>query len=376
MSTVFEVTAALLRLEVGGKPLPVGMQRSYTQEQQQKLLSFSKIHDVAHVVADGLLRSGCRPQTDEALQKTVATAQYRVAAMEAELEQIRSALAQEEIPYIVLKGSVLRRYYPQPWMRTGCDIDVLVCEVDLSRAVAVLCKSLAYRASAKKDHDVSLHSPGGVHLELHYNLQEERLSPQAGAVLSRVWELSRNGEMPPELFYFHHIAHMARHLRIGGCGIRPFLDLWVMDTCGAWDKEACDALLTEGGLLPLAQAARALSRVWFEEAEPTELTRQFHRYITHGGLYGGLKNRITLQHREKSKAGYLWSRIFAPYEVLKELYPNLKSKATAPFYQVHRWCSIVGSGRTKNLSKEIRVNRATTQENETEVAELFKQLGI
>ena len=31
-----------------------------------------------------------------------------------------------QIPFLPLKGSVIRQYYPEPWMRTSCDIDILV----------------------------------------------------------------------------------------------------------------------------------------------------------------------------------------------------------------------------------------------------------
>ncbi|MBO4954226.1 MAG: nucleotidyltransferase family protein, partial [Clostridia bacterium] len=30
------------------------------------------------------------------------------------------------IDFMPLKGAVIRQYYPEPWMRTSCDIDIHV----------------------------------------------------------------------------------------------------------------------------------------------------------------------------------------------------------------------------------------------------------
>ena len=67
--------------------------------------------------------------------KSVVTAQYRFVKQEAELEHIRAVLEREGIAYVPLKGAVMRALYAEPWMRTSCDIDVLVHETDLERAV-------------------------------------------------------------------------------------------------------------------------------------------------------------------------------------------------------------------------------------------------
>ena len=44
---------------------------------------------------------------------------YRYEKINYELNRLRSALNEAQIPFIPLKGSVLRQYYPEPWMRTS-----------------------------------------------------------------------------------------------------------------------------------------------------------------------------------------------------------------------------------------------------------------
>ena len=97
------------------------------------------------------------------------------------------------------------------------------------------------------------------------------------------------------MFYFYYIAHMAKHfVETGGCGIRPFLDIWVLNHRIDFDREKRDKLLSDGGLDVFAKQAELLSEVWFGNAEHTEITRQMETYILRGGVYGANTNRIAV----------------------------------------------------------------------------------
>lgn len=61
-----------------------------------------------------------------------------------EYNRICDALESVEISFLPLKGSVLRQYYPEPWMRTSCDIDILVHENDLEKTTEYLVRDLGY----------------------------------------------------------------------------------------------------------------------------------------------------------------------------------------------------------------------------------------
>lgn len=384
MATLSNIITSLLRFEVGQVPLPDHMNRSFSESQRAKLFSFSHKYDIAHLVGDALMRSDLIARDDKEFTNAVNVAQYRAVSMEVALEEITAVLEAQQIPYIPMKGSVLRKYYPAPWMRIGCDVDVLIHKEDLERAKRALCRDAAFTFDGTAQRDISLHSQTGVSLELHFDFGEKSVSEETAVVFSRVWELARpvsdkgyEYEMLPEMFYFHQIAHIAKHLRVGGCGMRPFLDLWVMNRSGKWDVEQCNHLLREGGLLPLAEAVRQLSSVWFEEAEHTEVTRRLEAYVLSGGLYAGLKNRMALKRETYGgQKRYLRSRIVLPYKDLKEQYPTLHSKWLAPAYQLWRWCTIVCSGRGKNLSREIKMNAKMSLEEQREIVGLFEDLGL
>lgn len=67
------------------------------------------------------------------LQQIVFRVVYCYKRMNYEYEQVCDALEKAEIPFIPLKGVVIREYYPEPWMRTSCDIDILVREKNLKK---------------------------------------------------------------------------------------------------------------------------------------------------------------------------------------------------------------------------------------------------
>lgn len=120
----------------------------------------------------------CGEQGKE-LDNEMFRAAFRCEQLEHELKKICGTLEKARIPFIPLKGSVLRRYYPEPWMRTSCDIDVFVREADLDRAIEALWENLSYRIGEISDHDVQIYTPNGQHIELHRNLIEDHRINQA-----------------------------------------------------------------------------------------------------------------------------------------------------------------------------------------------------
>ena len=107
---------------------------------QGELYALSKRHDVAHLVGDALgrfcisLDSGL----DAKFQKQQMLAVWRAQQIEYMKESAYRALTQAAVPFLPLKGAVMRQYYPEAWMRTSSDIDILIRESDLDRCVELL----------------------------------------------------------------------------------------------------------------------------------------------------------------------------------------------------------------------------------------------
>lgn len=385
MENLIPTMMDLIAYEVCGKEIDKS-QYILTDEELAKLYKLAKSHDLAHLVGDALIKNSLivDGEIKAKFQKQIMLAVYRYEKINYELGRLRKVLNEAKIPFIPLKGSVLRRYYPEPWMRTSCDIDVLVHESDLERAVSVLTSDAGYKANSKGSHDVGMFSDSGIHLELHYSLIEDKIVGSVADILQNAWDkvspVSDTSEyvFRDDMFFFYHIAHMAKHFVDGGCGIRPFLDLWVMEHSANFDASEGESLLNAGGLRVFAEEAKSLSEVWFGDGECTDVTRRMQDYLICGGVYGTTANRVSVQQiRKGGKLRYAFSRIWLPYDVLKFHYPSLEGKhALLPIYEIRRWFKLIFCGGFKRSVNELKINSSTTSEVQTETKEMLHQLRI
>jgi len=352
-----------------------------------ELIKFAKKYDMAHLIAHGLLNGGLIEdiQIQKQLKRVSFQAVFRYQNLQYEFVKACELLEESQIPYLPLKGCVLRELYPQPWMRTSCDVDVLVKKEHLEEAVSLFTQRLQYTRGEQNGHDVALFSPNGFNIELHYDLIEDGLAKASSSVLASVWnsvmqkaDSSYGYEMTDELFYFYHIAHMAKHFENGGCGIRPFLDLWLLDSNPKGDRAKRDALLEEGGLLTFSKSVRHLSQIWFADAVHDAVSQQVEDYILDGGVYGTSENKIAVQQQKKGgKRGYMLSRIFLPYEELKFYYPILqKHRWLTPFMEIRRWFKVLFFGDPKRAVGELQYNGKVEEHKARSTQELLKNIGL
>lgn len=339
--------------------------------------------DVAHLVAEAAQQHGLLPVDSplaaEALRLT-GLALYRYEQQNYALSEVSQALETAQIPYLPLKGTVLRQWYPAPWMRTGSDLDILVPSEQVERACAVLCDQLGYRRGRQGAHDISLFSPTQVHIELHHRLVEEGRAGESARILATVWEQARPAEaggyryvMEDSLFYFYHIAHMAKHMESGGCGVRFFLDLWVLEQ-QPHDRAQRDSLLQQGNLLRFADACRRLAACWFGDAQEDDTTRLLQAYILGGGVYGSAANQAAAaRNRQGSGVGYLVSRVFPSRQALMYDYPILqKHPYQLPLCWVRRWLRALREGRLCRTRKLL----SAAERQAASTADLFRLIGL
>lgn len=363
-----------------------------------EVYKLSKAHDVAHQVGDALNKSGvfenlpadidenervAISKVKEKFDKQIFTAVYRYENSNYELEQICKTLEEAKIPFIPLKGSVIRKYYPEPWMRTSCDIDILVKEKDADNAAEYLQTQLQYGVDRKGQHDVSMFTASNVHVELHFKLLDSDFKQVKDLI--DVWSCDEISllsdseyQMSKELFLLYHIYHMAKHFVHGGCGIKPFIDLWIIKNKVGFDEEKAQKMLQESGLLAFFERSTDLVNVWFEGKEHSEITQEMEDYILQGGVYGTLKQNLAMsQNKKGGKFRHLMSRIFLSYKDMAVYYPSLKKcPILFPFYQVRRWCRILFCGGRKAAMNEIKVNQNITTEEQERAKKLLEELNL
>ena len=361
------------------------------KSQLEAIYALSKKHDVAHLVAEALKGFDFGALGDEGtairakLEKQKLLAFFRYEKIKFALAQLCELFEAEGVDFMPLKGSVIRKYYPEEWMRTSCDIDILVREEQLEHAAELVECRLGFKRGALGSHDIGFDSASGVHFELHYALIEETDVGDADRPLLNVWQYASIVEgksyeyaMSDEMFYYYHVAHMAKHFVGGGCGIRPFIDLWILNSRIAFDGERRRELLTTGGLSAFATHTERLSEVWFGDGEHSEVTLTMQEYLLGGGVYGNITNRVAVgQTKKGGKLKYALSRIWLPYEVLRFHYPSLNGrKWLLPFYEVRRWFKLLFFGGVKRARAELGANKKLSGAEQDTAAKMLSDLGL
>ncbi len=344
------------------------LKSSVSSQDLELVYRLADSHDIAHIVGDVLFKNGVMQDGEplgEKFKKVQLTALFRHTGQDYASQQIFDLLGEEKITFMPLKGSVIRELYPEPYMRTSCDLDILVPKDKLQSAKECLVSRLGYTVkSENKYHDISLYSPKGVHVELHFSITENMES--IDRLLSKVWEYTQNNAKTkyrkdelPEYFVFHHIAHMYHHFVDGGCGIRPFLDLYFIKQKMQYDEDAVLRMCEECNILKFYNEVKHLSDVWFADQKHNEITEIMENYLLSGGVYGTIDNQVAVKRSTDGKGTFLLSRVFLPYDVLKYRYPVLKkNRWLYPVMTVCRWFGVLSPMRRKRAATEIQALRS------------------
>ncbi len=219
-------------------------------------------------------------------------------------EQLLEKLEQNKIKTCVMKGFIIRKYYPVPELRTFGDIDFLI-ERNSADSLCALMEQLGYERVTGEEHVLTF-KKGYEYYEFHTSLLESDVfSNDVSSVAERAWEYAKPYEkysciyeFTREYHLFYVILHIAKHFRVTGAGIRMIMDVSVM-TDGAsdidWDKvfdmlKQCDMTLFACNILFLCSK-------WFgcnlpdvvnaEIDEPSgELYDSLCEFIFEGGTFG------------------------------------------------------------------------------------------
>ncbi len=384
--TVESILFTLLRSAMFGEKVDEATKNACTPEMLEELYKLADMHDVSHLAGLALDKLGL-PETEwlTRCRNRMLQAVYRYVRQDFEYQDVCRLLERENIPYIPLKGSVLRPYYPEAWMRTSCDTDILIHREDLERAQSLIQDKLHYVERRISPHDVSLISPSNELLELHFAIIEDFVLPKAREILENIWDYAVPVEgnpcqyaLPDDLFYYYHMVHMAKHVANGGCSIRFFLDTWILNHKVPHNRQEREAFLEKGYRLEFAKAAENLSEIWFSNKKADTNAYYFARYILRGGNFGNLSNRVALRRtKEGGKVKFLMTRIILPYDLIKYYFPILQEKKwLTPWYQIVRWWNLLTKG---NLSLSIsEVRAATSFDNSDDIPAdiLLKYLGL
>ena len=385
VSTI-DILFSLLSFSVLGKKLPEEIKIEITEDRLCDLYKLSKKHDLANIVGGALAENGITFKDNEFYNKFISEqlgSFLRDETQNFECGRISALFEENGIEFVLLKGSVIRKYYPETWMRSKSDIDILIKKESIDKAKELLTGKLGYVSGPPSTHDVPFYSPSKVLFELHFELNESDF--RVVDSLSTPWEYAHLAELKKfeyvlneDYFIFYHIVHMAKHFSIGGCGIKPFLDLYLFDKVLKYDKSAVEKLCIECGLGKFFFEMLELSEVWFGGAEHSELTLLLQEYLLSGGVFGNRSNRIAVARTKVGgKKKFILSRIFLSLEDLRK---NCRDKNITvwnyPYYTVKRWFNLFKKEKFASVANELSTLDAISDEETTNVDKILKGLGL
>ena len=127
-----QLLLAMVRSTVCGEMLSDDVVQACTPKMLEEVCALARKHDLVHLVGQALSKKPApASETLEKSKKIAMQAFMHYVQRSHEYAKICTVLEEAQIPYIPLKGTVLRDFYPEPWMRTSSDIDILIHKENL-----------------------------------------------------------------------------------------------------------------------------------------------------------------------------------------------------------------------------------------------------
>lgn len=339
-----------------------------------RIYNFAVKHQIVCILYEGLVgREDFK--ADGIYQKFYMTAcgflslnmrqQHELAIVKAEFEK-------SGIDYALIKGSVIREYYPRPELRTMSDADVLIKETQRDKIEQVM-NVCGFVPNEEDSHTTVWDKKNSLHLELHKHL----LPPESdlfGYYKNREWSLMENITehgygMSSEDMFIYIMLHFVKHFRFSGAGVRNIIDFYVyFEHFKDLDEKYIYGEFEKLGLCRFYDNIKSLIKNWFYGAEETEITNKLTEMLFSSGIYGNTatneKSSAAL-YSKKYKHGRLVrlrEMIFPNVDTMKRYYPiTERAPILLPFMYIARWFEIVFK-RPANIKRAAKTIGDMTDE--------------
>ncbi len=345
---------------------------------------YSVSHSITPLVYDGIKKLGVDIPVEVKAKFIKNFRQFatQYVMQDEQLTALTDIFEQKGIRNMPLKGSILRKMYPSPELRTSSDIDILYDEEN-EKIVAAIFADRGYVVVEIAAKDTSYLFPPFVNVEMHRTLMGDH--PELEGDFADVWDRVKlvEGkkycyEMSNEDFYLYMVSHSAKHYFMGGIGIRFVTDIFVFNRFikDNIDKASVAKRLDEMGITVFNEKIVALAEHWFNGKEADASVLALGDFICDCDTFGNVENRIANQIVASGSAGFFLKRIFLPYNTMCGYYPSLKGKKVLlPFYWVLRVIKGVFN-KNSRLYTETKVKASISEEKFDNIKSLNSALGF
>ena len=334
---------------------------------------------------------------DKALLQDWETAFYNISCQmanyEFETERLLSALEEAGIRHCLIKGYVLRNYYPYRDMRTMGDVDLLVDQASLEQAYQVFttlgfCRTnqIAYEHTYQK---------GALTYEVHTRLIFARLGTKIDcAEYFDSWQThmtqSARGamtyELEPDFHILYLLVHLAKHFYFGGFGLRMLLDIYVF--LGRFPNLPWDSInrqLREMRLDLFAGYVSAFLERWYSvkipgvpTVEPSKLDL-FTQNMLDGSTFFSTKDEEKREiHARRVALSQLFRILFPSFDHMAVNHSYIEKRPyLLPVAWLHRFGTVMFCRKTSIPQASHTIKNLSAMDSETQLQLAFaKKLGL
>lgn len=342
----------------------------------KKLLTMAKRHSVLNTIYPVLNES----------EKQLASRVYAAYVNQHALLDYYGGLIYQKfeengICYMPLKGAILKQLYPDPLLRSSCDLDIFYKQEDTEKVNKALA-DLGFDFISDSHNHMVHQINGMVTIEMHHHLfshNKDMVDYYADNIWKRLIKVSDyRYDFTDEDFYLFLLLHMHKHFTSSGFGVRSLLDVYIYNQHKSLDKIHLDKIYNKLGVTKFVHAIEKLADFWFNDGGSDELTLKLQSHIFDSGVYGTVKNSTLIQINKTNKFKYFFSRAFPPFSDMKKLYPSLqKCVLHLPFTYIHRLITALFSKKHKEKARLELKNMTSTPNNESaKLDKLYRELEI
>ena len=359
-----------------------------------RIYYIAKKHNLVSIMAQAMEKLGFESDSDiwKRWLKEKNQLIYKSVLMDVEREAIQDFFEKNNIWYMLLKGMVIRKYYPAPELREMADNDILF-DNKYSKEVYEFMTARGYKSDDynKGYHDEYL-KPPAYNFEMHRQLVSSKERPKwyeyykdVKSILIKDTNENRETAANNESnntsnqfyfsdndFYVYFIVHTYKHFLNSGMGLRTVLDvyLYVSNLQEKLDFDYIEEQLKKLDAYDFEQTFRSIAfkmfdenledRKWWDLFDVKE--QEMLSYILDAGTYGNLENSVAhnmgYTKGEKKKASdkvkYIFRRLFPPMDTIEEFFPFFyKHKWAIPFLYIYR-IGKIPFARRKKVAGELK----------------------
>lgn len=215
--------------------------KKYDDVNWNEVLQLAKLHKTEGIIFQTLSRSGLinnieKKDLNEIKINTFKTGVNQIRGINY-LYNILNIFNEVNIKVIVLKGLVIREFYPKPEHRSMCDADILIHKEDLDKTKIILLNLGYVLDKHEASHHIKFTHDIYPVIEVHWHLfKRDGFNNNLDIFESSIWENSicitmgtaKVLSLNYEDLALHLCMHMAAHLVSSGFGVRQLCDLCLL----------------------------------------------------------------------------------------------------------------------------------------------------